>query len=426
MTVAVRAALAANDGLIVALGLIVGGFVVLLVFAVLLKAAGAPLRPLVFIGSLFLPVALVFLVGQLVMARASSMQPAEGLTVEAGRFVASDEIFGPDIPVEFIRDARGALPGILDGAEAAAAGVAGDGSSVLVARFADEATARLAAAAYHRAFGLTETGGDEKRGWTAHRMQGDYVEILVSGPCLFVWSGLTKAARTARREATTAVRVASEAAPLFPSLLPLAEFFAPLPMKLGGLVFGVLIYSVWFFQGAAWAARVPGQSGAPPVSEPELTERLTALNDLNLPFTVARGSAPEELVVDWRYADSKWIDAAAVRGIRRTFRLRLILDKASHAVRATDYMAALDWSAGKAGANLEWRMASGVVFFHREAQATLGITFDDKGHLKLAAGHAWRFDLGEMKSPLVALVTKSGWSWNPTIWRMPSWLRRSR
>lgn len=53
----------------------------------------------------------------------------------------------------------------------------------------------------------------------------------------------------------------------------------------------------------------------------ELAVRLEAINALDVPFRVERGSLPDEFLATWRYADAKWIDLARAHGLHRTFRI---------------------------------------------------------------------------------------------------------
>jgi len=104
-------------------------------------------------------------------------------------------------------------------------------------------------------------------------------------------------------------------------------------------------------------------------------------------------------------------------------RIRMVLDEANHTVRATDYVASFDWSAGRGGANLEWKTGFGIVFFQYEHQRVFGLRLDDQGRFKPELGYAYTFNLQEMKSPLIEAVTRAGWNWRPTVWQGPTWLR---
>jgi len=109
--------------------------------------------------------------------------------------------------------------------------------------------------------------------------------------------------------------------------------------------------------------------------------------------------------------------------LRRTFRIRLALDEASRVVRATDYTASFDWSAGARSAEIEWRAATGIVFFQVEHGRVFGLQIDDQGRAKSDLSYSCKFDLRELKSPLVDIVTRAGWAWRPTVWQGPVALR---
>ena len=134
------AALRANEGLMVGLVLCIAFPLVLGLFALILRAAGASLRPIVFMAVLMLPVVLVFLIGQLVLARvpAAAGQKSPGLELRDGRFAELEKLFGADVDPALIRKAGDSLPGILDEAEAAEAAVTLGGETMLVAQFPDD------------------------------------------------------------------------------------------------------------------------------------------------------------------------------------------------------------------------------------------------------------------------------------------------
>lgn len=421
--------LRANEGLMVAFALCIAPIIVLTVIGFIVRSAGGSLRPIVFLAVLMLPIIAIFLIGQLVRARLPAPAvPAPALAVRDGRFVDREKLFGSDIPAELIREAKSGLGSILDEAEVAEVGVNTSGETVLIAQFPGEEQTKRAAAAYHHAYQLRNTSGDEENGWRATRVQGDYIEMLRTGRQLFVWSGLTKEAAATRRAASNFTTLipslkAAPRPPLFPALQPLADFFAPLSMKLIGLVFLVFIYSLWFFKGAGWASSARAEAGASIVSVSELTSRLLAINKLDVPFVISQSSTPSELQADWRYADAKWIDLARAHGMRRTFRIHLTLDESSHTVRATDYSAAFDWSAGHGGGSIAWRAETGIIFFQKEQQHVFGLQFDDQGRPQSGLAYSYKFDLNEMKGPIMTTVTKAGWNWRPTVWRGPAWLR---
>ncbi|MCP5558989.1 MAG: hypothetical protein H7A55_14690 [Verrucomicrobiaceae bacterium] len=415
-------ALRANPGLVAALALCIGPAFVLCLIALMMRAAGVSLRPLVFIAGLFIPIVIPFGIGQLVLARLPSPDtPAAPLAVRDGQFVDREKLFGPGIELDLIRDAKSGLPSILDEAEVAEVGMSMSGETVLIAQFPGDAETKRAAGAYHRGFQLTNSSGDAEGGWRATRMQGDFIEMLRTTRQLFVWSGLTKEAASARRAASNletnfpSLNLAPRAI-LFPVLQPLGDLFASLWVKVAGILLLGIVYSVWFFKGLVWSSSARPVPGAPIVPQNELVARLLAINDLDVPFTITKGDSPNELIADWRYADAKWIDLALARGMTKAFRVRLTLDEAAHVVRSNDYTTEYDWSAGCSSANLSWKAARGVVFFQKERQTVFGLQIDDAGHLKPVASYTYKFDLNEMKSPLITAITRSGWTWRPSAW----------
>ena len=422
-------AMRANPGLIVALALCVGPPLVLVLVGLIMRGAGASLRPMVFIGGLFLPIVIPFVIGQLVRARLPAPKlPGTALAVRDGQFVDREKLFGAGIAPELIREAKSGLPGILDEAEAAEVGMTANGGTVLIAQFPGEEETKRASAAYSKGFQLRNTSGDEENGWRATRMQGDHIEMLRTGRQLFVWTGLTKEAAAARRAASDlAAQFPSlkpaPLPPLFPALQPLANFFAPPLMKFIGLVLLVFIYSLWFFKGIGWSASARPVAGAAVAPASDLVSRLMAINNLDVPFTITQGASPDELFADWRYADARWIDIARAHGMRKTFRIRLTLDDASRVVRATDYTAEYDWSVGRSSASIAWKAATGTVLFQKERQTVFGLQFDERGRPKLAASYPYKFDVNEMKSPIITAITQAGWTWRPVAWQGPSWLR---
>jgi len=425
------AGLRANDGLVVGLILCIALPLVLTIISLIMRAAGVSLRPVVFMAVLMLPMALVFLIGQLVQAHVpvAEGQKSPGLELRDGRIAERVKLFGADVDPALIREARASLPGILDEAEAAEAAVTLSGETMLVAQFPDDDAAKRAAAAYHRGFQLHATSGDETSGWRAKRgLQGDFIEMLRTGRVLLIWTGLTREACSARRAATRLdlhfpAITPPAPAPLFPALQPLAVFFAPLPAKLAGMALMLIFYVGWFFKGAAWAGSAAPAVGTAPASRQELVTRLMAVNDLDVPFSITMGERPGELIADWRYADAKWVDHARAHGLRRSFRIRLTLEEQGRVVRTTDYSSSCDWSAGPRGASLDWKASTGIVFFQKERHTVFGLQLDEHGRFKPELAYTYTFNLEEMKAPLREAVIRSGWTWRPTLWQGPSWLR---
>jgi hypothetical protein len=421
----------ANPGLIVAVALFLGTPLVLALVGLILRVAGASLRPIVFMAVLMAPLALVFLAAELVRARhpAEAPETAFNLTVRDGQFADRATLFGADVPVDQIRDAKAVFPEFFGEAEHAELGLVGTGESVLIAQFRTAEAAARAAKLLWQFFRVSGSSGDEESGWRGKReLNGDYFEMLRTGRHLFLWTALTREACAARRAASAGLTGSIDSAagvrkPVFAALQPLDALFQPIAVKLIGMLIMVAFYVIWFFKGAAWAGSVPPAPDARPIPAAELASRLQAINALDVPFRIERGAAPNEWIADWRYADAKWLDHARAHGLRRAFRIRMTLDEASHTVRSTDYTAGFDWSAGADGARIEWQAAMGIVFFQTERRRVFGLQLDEEGRLRPELSYSYKFDLREMKSPLIDAVTRAGWTWRPTVWQGPVWLR---
>lgn len=418
----------ANPGLLVGVVLCLGIPLVLALVAAIMRASGASLRPIVFVGGLMLPTAVIFLIGSLVRAREPGAEPESTLSLpmSEGHLVDRNYLFGAEVSERDIRDAKSVFPEFFVEAEVAELALVGTGESVLAAQFPNAESAKRAAAVLWQTFRMTNTSGDETRGWRGKRQQnGDYVELLRTGRHLFFWTGATKEAAAARRKAsnlaTTAAQVETRA--LFPRLNQLGDLFQSTGVKVLGFAALFVIYTFWFFKGSAWAGSSPAEPGAVAVSSGELATRLEAVNALDVPFRVERGEQPNEFFATWRYADAKWVDLARAHGMRRTFRMRLILDESAHTVRATDYTADFDWSAGADRARLGWQSSLGIVFFQIDHHRVFGLQLDEQGKFKPELSYTYKFNLLEMKTPLIAATTRAGWTWRPTAWQGPTWLR---
>lgn len=418
----------ANPGLIVAIALCVVVPLVLLVSALLMRSAGTSLRPVILLAVLLLPLVFIFLVGSLATAREPMLQanPTASLEVHDGHFVHPQNLFGLGVSTDQIRDAKAIFPEFLAEAELAELATVGTGETVLAAQFPSAESAKRAAASLWQTFQIHNTSGDEERGWRGKRgLNSDYIELFRSGRQLFFWTALTKRAAADRRIGSMLADIApqTESRTLIPWLDVLPYLFRSGGVKVMSLSLLVVLYAVCFFKGAAWAGSSPALAGVSAVPASELATRLESINTLDVPFQLERGEKPNEFFVTWRYADAKWIDRARAHGLQRTFRIRMRLDEAAHTVRATDYAAGYDWSAGRGGAQIQWRATSGLVLFQTEHRRVFGVQLDEHGQLKPELSYAYQFNLNEMKSPLIAATTNAGWNWRPTMWQGPVWLR---
>lgn len=326
--------------------------------------------------------------------------------VVGGMFRDAGRLLGPDVarpPVDAIS--------MFPGASAAAAAAYPDSTRVLIARAADAARAQAVLASFYTAHkagnataehdGTRFPAASGEVGWVA---QQDEFIIAVFGP--------THEAMAARRAAVPGFkdnpgRTAGN---------KLNREY--LPYALTALLAWCLVIAFMFGRIAAWAGGADPAAGVAPITAAELRQKLLALNEQDVPFTVKPGGRPDELIVDWRYADARWTDLMSLRGMRRSHRLVLRLDEESHKLRSRDYESALDWSAGVDGASLAWRGSLGITLLKYEYEKAYGLFFEN-GTLRLVPSYEYRFNLDEMKAPIVALAVGNGWHWRPVLsfWR---------
>lgn len=171
-----------------------------------------------------------------------------------------------------------------------------------------------------------------------------------------------------------------------------------------------------FGRVASWVGRAPAIPDVEPVAAETLMRSLLDLNKQDIPYSISRGRHDNEIVVDWRYADAKWLDLMRMHGMRRGYRLVLRFDPGSHTVRAQDRYASFDWSAGRGPnlASLNWNVWLGITFYEYRRERVFGLQFKD-GEPTFDLSYAYTFDLNGLKDPMIAIIRHSGWNFRPVI-----------
>jgi energy-coupling factor transporter transmembrane protein EcfT len=437
--------LTTNPGLLIVSALMIVSLLVLGVAALGMRRAGRSLRPIVFLGGFMA----IVIAPQLIFhtAQAFGWIPKNDLTWTGtpaattgsvtyrvdtarlthhdGRFLDRAGLFGPLHDSSLVTDLRTRMPGG-PFAQAAAAEMAilPPASSITVAAFETLAQSETAAVAYlSQAAGRQPSRGAD--GAYTIRRATDMLKVVVADRALIAWSGPDSAAVATALATSPLVKRESPASAAARSVDATEDFWLYRPLTLIALVLGLVAIAVfWFFRMAAWAGEVSPDGSVTPVSGSALRQRLLEVNALDVPFTVAADAHdPTRLVATWRYADAKWIDFARAHGMTRTHRITLRLDDNASIVRYFDQSATMEWSAGFDAASLQWSTERGIVFFQQDWQRVLGVQVDNTGRLTKQLSYTWRFNLQEMKAPLVQVTTNAGWRWRPTLLDGPRWLR---
>lgn len=426
--------LKANPALLVIVVFLGISAVVFAVLAILMLRAGVSLRPPVFLG-VFLgiivgPQALFHLARALAWIPAVDLswtprstrggvhgyvEVATALGASEGRFNRPEAVLGPDVDPDLVSDLRAMPP--FAGAEVAQMGILRSGGSTIAARFSTpEAANRVLMEFLGASIGAVPARSPDGS-YTATRPAGDWLKVVQAGRTILAFAGPTEANVARRLQDAQAVAVAAPTGEVAP------PWYLRGPALAASLVILIAAATLWFFKGSAWAAAVPAVNGVVRAPEADLRARLLAINALEVPFRVEEQPGGGRLTVTWRFADARWVDLARAQGIRATHRIVLTLDPAAHAVRVTDQASAIDWSAGPGGADITWKTSTGIVFFQVQHRRVLGLVVDANGRLTPNLTYAYRFDLQEMRAPLIAAVTQAGWQWRPTVWSGPVWLR---
>ena len=437
--------LRASPGLIAWSAIFIIGAAVCGVLALLMRRAGASLRPLAWFAGLILLIGVPQLTVHVLRAvdaapgAAALMHSLAALDHPAEGIASVRRLFGLDADPKLVVDASGVLGDVVAEATIAKFAVLPSGESVLLARFDSVRSAERAWVAYLQVTGLARAGGegDSQRGYAVSRLAGDRAYVLHRGTMLGVWTGrddLTIRRRMATGGFQVPARAPLEGAAAQDGPVEAAArerrfaWLTPSTPRDHALVtvavaVWVLTVVAWFLAGASWAASAPPRPGAALVDRRELESRRRALNGLAVPWRGDRGRGEGEWWVTWRYAQARWLDLARANGVRRDFRVALWLDEQRRTVYAIDYAASLEGSIGRSGARVAFKRMVGVQFFHLERVRTFGIQLDQGGRPTGALSHGYRFDLREMKGPLVQIVTQAGWQWRGRLLPMPANLR---
>jgi hypothetical protein len=185
------------------------------------------------------------------------------------------------------------------------------------------------------------------------------------------------------------------------------------------MVIFILIYTaiqlpIWN-RVASWAAAVRPKAGITPVSEPELRQRLLAINTMDVPFHVIEKRG-KKLDAVWRLADAKWVGLMTVNKVSRVEIMRLRLSDYDKSCRALEISKAIKASAD--GTTLQFAFSfsffRGIVFGQWEYEKQFGLIFKD-GSLTFDTAYEYKFSLSELKNPIVNIVVSSGWSFKPVL-----------
>jgi hypothetical protein len=183
-----------------------------------------------------------------------------------------------------------------------------------------------------------------------------------------------------------------------------------LGLAAAGISLYVMLYALGFFQYLG--GRRP--SPIPPVGRQGLEDRILSLNDPSKPYRIVRGGETD-LVAEWKIADSKWWGIFNKSGLKYEYRANLLLDERRRSVRCYEQLARITWTAGLEGVkphvSYQRSFFGGRILYKKERAKGYGIK-----QLKTPeAGkvYDYKFDVDEIRGPIIAVVEESGWEWVP-------------
>lgn len=146
------------------------------------------------------------------------------------------------------------------------------------------------------------------------------------------------------------------------------------------------------------------------ITEPELRDRLLALNHEQLPFAIRPGDI-SELEASWKIVDASWYEIFGKAGIKKTHTIYLTLDERKHEVRALEESMDVEWQAGVPQLSLSVEKFQGRTLGSKSFGT--GYAFTSIDPLDFGKAYSYRFDVSEMKDPIVQTILEAGWSYVP-------------
>jgi hypothetical protein len=183
------------------------------------------------------------------------------------------------------------------------------------------------------------------------------------------------------------------------------------------LIYGFAQIFIWFRMGL-WAGAVePKKNGR--VSIDELRKTLLSLNGDKVPFVVVQDPQRNDRIkAFWKIADDKWIEIFAAKGLTVQYELRMKILEERGIVFAQDNFRKFEYTGGVGHRGVEFAFQfsffKGISFFQYERGVSYGFIYKN-GKLKFDDAYNYRFNLSEIKNPIIDIITGSGWEFRPTV-----------
>jgi len=159
------------------------------------------------------------------------------------------------------------------------------------------------------------------------------------------------------------------------------------------------------------------EPGVAPIPHNELQDKLLALNDDRIPFSVKTGPGGDEgdLIAEWKIVDAAWYEIFGKANFEKSHTIRLGLSDKDNEVRVLEESREVEWNAGAPSLSASIEVFKGRTM----ASKSFGTAYAWKSVNPLDFGqvYEYKFDVSEMKDPIAKVITKSGWSYRPVMSR---------
>lgn len=150
------------------------------------------------------------------------------------------------------------------------------------------------------------------------------------------------------------------------------------------------------------------------VDKKTMRQTLRALNDPAKPYHIIPGE-DTDLIAEWKIVDASWYGIFSKSRLSRAYRARLLLDEERHSVRCFEVLGSVSWTAGTSGLTPTVRYSrssfAGRILFKKSFGVGYGIK--DLKTLDVGKVYAYRFDIDEIRGPIIDTVKANGWEWVP-------------
>lgn len=178
-----------------------------------------------------------------------------------------------------------------------------------------------------------------------------------------------------------------------------------------GLFFA--LYGLGFFQYLGGKKLDPRA-----VDKQTLRAALLALNDPAKPYRIVPAETTD-LIAEWKVVDAAWYGLFNRNRLRKAYRALLLLDEARRSVRCFELLGTVSWTAGASGLVPTVRYSASAFGGRVLFQKSYGIGYGIKDLTAPAVDkvYEYRFDIEEIRAPIVATVRNNGWEWVPVTAR---------